>query len=115
MPFFERHTLQMESLRCLFIIQGEGRGHMTQALALQTMLERAGHSVCGVLVGRSAHRAIPAFFLDAIAAPVTSFDSPNFLKMYRRKGAPHFVGEDDNASLNNWYTRITRIQGEQSE
>lgn len=68
----------MASLQCLFIIQGEGRGHMTQALALRAYLARAGHRVCGVLVGQNARRDVPDFFLRKIAAPVTYLESPTF-------------------------------------
>lgn len=66
------------SLRILFAVQGEGRGHLTQALAVRDMLAAEGHSVCGVLVGRSESRKPPRFFLDRIGAPVHFFDSPNF-------------------------------------
>lgn len=68
----------MSRLNCLFIVQGEGRGHMTQALALKAMLDDAGHRVSGVLVGRNNRRQVPAFFLNKIGAPVAYFDSPNF-------------------------------------
>ena len=68
----------MLSLNCLFIVQGEGRGHLTQALALQSMLKDAGHSVCSVLIGLNERRQVPGFFLDKIGAPVTYFESPNF-------------------------------------
>lgn len=71
-------------MRYLFIVQGEGRGHLTQALALSQMLRRAGHSVDEVLVGRCQGRIIPQFFIDKIAAPVTMFDSPTI--DYGRKG-----------------------------
>lgn len=66
-------------LKCLFIVQGEGRGHLTQALALRARLEQAGHTVCSVLVGQSASRSVPDFFLRKIDAPVLYFDSPNFV------------------------------------
>jgi UDP:flavonoid glycosyltransferase YjiC (YdhE family) len=66
-------------MNCLFIIQGEGRGHLTQALALASMLRRAGHRVCGALVGRSSRRELPAFFTRKLGAPVETFDSPNFV------------------------------------
>ena len=69
----------MPSLKYLFIVQGEGRGHMTQALALRALLARAGHQVCCVLVGHSALRDVPAFFLQKINAPVSYIDSPNFV------------------------------------
>ena len=60
------------------MIQGEGRGHMTQALALRALLARAGHQVCGVLVGQNDRREVPGFFLRKIEAPVTYLESPTF-------------------------------------
>jgi len=68
----------MASLQCLFIVQGEGRGHMTQALALRAALARAGHQVCAVLVGCNTRRDVPGFFLRKIEAPVACLDSPTF-------------------------------------
>jgi uncharacterized protein (TIGR00661 family) len=73
-------------LTCLFIIQGEGRGHMTQALALRAMLEKSGHRVVAALVGRSERRAVPEFFLEQIGAPVREFESPNFLTDPKNRG-----------------------------
>jgi len=76
----------MASLKCLFIVQGEGRGHMTQALALRTMLTRAGHEVVGVLLGRSKEREVPAFFKEKIGAPLTAISSPNFARDGQQRG-----------------------------
>jgi uncharacterized protein (TIGR00661 family) len=67
------------SLRCLFIVQGEGRGHLTQAMSLRRILVEAGHRVEGVVVGNSQCRAVPSFFSDAFEAPVTFVDSPSFV------------------------------------
>jgi len=67
------------ALRCLFIVQGEGRGHLTQALSLRGRLVQAGHQVEGVVVGRSQTRAVPSFFEDAFSGPVTYVDSPSFV------------------------------------
>jgi uncharacterized protein (TIGR00661 family) len=66
-------------MKYLFVVQGEGRGHMTQAIALQNMLEANGHEVCGVLVGKSARREIPAFFYEQIHSEIIPFESPNFV------------------------------------
>lgn len=66
------------SLRCLFVVQGEGRGHLTQALALRKILERAGHRVPAVLLGRNPNREVPPFFMEKIGAPVERIDSPSF-------------------------------------
>ena len=69
---------------CLFIVQGEGRGHLTQALAARQMLVRAGHRVTRVLVG--GPRALPAFFREQIDAPITRIASPGFAPDARRRG-----------------------------
>lgn len=62
----------------LFIIQGEGRGHMTQALSMSQILRDAGHEICGVIVGKSERRRIPQFFIDKIGTEVETLESPNF-------------------------------------
>lgn len=66
-------------MKYLFIVQGEGRGHMTQAIALSRMLRKHGHVVVEVLVGKSENRVIPDYFREKAGCPVQSFDSPNFL------------------------------------
>ncbi len=67
------------SKKFLFIVQGEGRGHMTQAISLFEMLQNAGHEVTHVVVGRSSRRDLPSFFQSRIKAPVTGISSPNFV------------------------------------
>ena len=64
-------------LRVLFAVQGEGRGHLTQALAAAEMLRAAGHTVVGALVG-TGRRGVPPFFADALGAPVGAVASPTF-------------------------------------
>src|ERR1035437_1700187 len=66
-------------MKYLFVVQGEGRGHFTQALSLKSMLERNGHEVVAVMVGSSAKRTLPGFFTDKIKTEVIRFHSPNFL------------------------------------
>lgn len=66
-------------MKFLFIVQGEGRGHFTQAITLEEMLLRNGHEVVEVLVGKSSTRTLPGFFNRSIHAPVKRFISPNFL------------------------------------
>ncbi|MFR9504400.1 MAG: glycosyltransferase family protein [Rikenellaceae bacterium] len=63
-------------MRYLFVIQGEGRGHMTQAIALAAMLRRNGHQVVEVLVGACSNRELPQFFVDKIEAPIVRYKSP---------------------------------------
>lgn len=66
-------------MKVLFIVQGEGRGHLTQAITLEDTLRKNGHEVIEVLVGKSKSRQLPAFFKKSIHAPVKQFESPNFL------------------------------------
>lgn len=73
-------------MKCLFIIQGEGRGHMTQALALRRMLRRAGHAVCAAVLGRNEQRAVPDFVLEKMDAPLSFVKSPTFTPDDDRRG-----------------------------
>ncbi len=66
-------------MKYLFIVQGDGRGHMTQAIALSEMLRRNGHEVVEVLVGKSKSREIPDFFYKRIGAKCRVYDSPSFI------------------------------------
>ena len=66
-------------MKFLFIVQGEGRGHLTQALTLEEHLLREGHEVVEVLVGKSRNRELPTFLRQKLKAPLSRFESPNFL------------------------------------
>lgn len=66
-------------MKYLFIVQGEGRGHLTQAIAMEDILRCNGHEVVEVLVGKSNNRQLPGFFNRSIHAPIKRFESPNFL------------------------------------
>ena len=66
----------MSRLAVVFVVQGEGRGHMTQALATARHLRDAGHEVVRVLLGRSPYRSVPGYFVDQIGAPVEAFEAP---------------------------------------
>lgn len=51
---------------------------MTQALALEHVLNTAGHHVSDVIVGTCNHREIPFFFRDKSKAQLHTIESPNF-------------------------------------
>lgn len=65
-------------MNVLFAVQGDGRGHMTQAIAYGEMLANHGHKIVGVLAGTNQSRQLPAFFLNAFGVPVRTFESPGF-------------------------------------
>lgn len=66
-------------MRYVFIVQGEGRGHLTQAISMERLLRENGHEVAAVLVGKSPSRKLPSFFAGTVKAPVEMFDSFNFV------------------------------------
>jgi uncharacterized protein (TIGR00661 family) len=69
----------------ILVVQGEGRGHMTQAISMCEILESSGFEVSAVLVGCSSMREIPEFFYKKINAPVIKFQSPNFVTDKKNK------------------------------
>ncbi len=64
------------SMKFLFIIQGEGRGHLTQAIALAEMLQSKQHQVVGALVGSADGKNAPTFFTDNFKKTIVPFKSP---------------------------------------
>jgi len=68
----------------MFTVQGEGRGHMTQAIAMSEMLQRHGHQIVAVIAGTNQTRSLPPFFEQAFSVPVRPILSPGFsLKKHR--------------------------------
>jgi uncharacterized protein (TIGR00661 family) len=65
-------------MKIMFTVQGEGRGHMTQAIAMSEMLHRRGHQVVAVLAGSNQSRSLPEFFERAFDVPVRQIASPGF-------------------------------------
>lgn len=66
-------------MKYLFFVQSEGRGHLTQALALAEELRKNGHELIGVVMNQSPIRKIPDFFIEEIKAPIHFIRSPYFL------------------------------------
>jgi len=72
-------------MKYLFVVQGEGRGHLTQALSLKTLLENNGHEVVSILVGCSKKRSLPDFFVHKTQNILEKFRSPNFMPLPKEK------------------------------
>jgi UDP-glucoronosyl and UDP-glucosyl transferase. len=72
-------------MKYLFIVQGEGRGHMTQAITLSDLLRRNGHEVVAVLLGINKNLRIPSFFYEGICTEVIPFETPSFAFSKNRK------------------------------
>ena len=84
-------------MNVMFTVQGDGRGHMTQAIALKEMLEQSGHRVVAVLAGQNQSRTLPSFFTEAFQVPVEPFSSPGFTLKHGKaistlRSVLHFFG-----------------------
>ena len=65
-------------MKIMFSILGEGRGHLTQAIAVKDMVEKAGHQVSNVVLGMGANRQVPAFFSSVMKMPITRIPTLDF-------------------------------------
>lgn len=65
-------------MRFLFVIQGEGRGHQTQAIALAQILQREGHEI-KALVGIPDGKTLPVLLQQESHFPCIPFKSPNLV------------------------------------
>ena len=72
-------------MKYLLIIQGEGRGHMTQAISLAAILRNNGHEISSMMVGTSSRREIPKFFIEKSDCQIHRFRSPNFVVDKKQK------------------------------
>jgi uncharacterized protein (TIGR00661 family) len=72
-------------MKLMLCILGEGRGHMTQAIAVKEIAERAGHKVVSVVVGAARTRETPAFFAEAMRMSVEKISTLDFTFKNNRK------------------------------
>lgn len=70
----------------LFIIQGEGRGHLSQAIALKEKIEAEGNTVGKVWMGTSPQRPAPNYAKEVFGDSLVFFRSPNFIRTRDKKG-----------------------------
>jgi UDP:flavonoid glycosyltransferase YjiC (YdhE family) len=54
------------SKKFILAIQGEGRGHLTQAISMYELLIEKGHTVSAIIIGSSGKRKIPEFLNQKI-------------------------------------------------
>ncbi len=63
-------------MRILFFVQGEGKGHLTQALAVYKILKEDGHTIPEIVIGKVRWRAIPPFFLKSADTSIGNYATP---------------------------------------
>ena len=69
----------------MLCILGEGRGHMTQALAVKEMVEKAGHQVASVVLGAGPRRQVPLFFASGMKMPIERIPTLEFTYKHDRQ------------------------------
>ena len=69
----------------MLCVLGEGRGHMTQAIGVKALMEKAGHEVVSVVLGVGPHRPIAPFFASAMNLPITRISTVDFVHKDNRK------------------------------
>ncbi len=70
----------------LFFVQGEGRGHLTQALTLKAKLEERGHEILAVVAGPDPDYGLPAFFEEQFKDKLVRISSPRFVVDSKNQG-----------------------------
>lgn len=73
-------------MRIAFIVQGEGRGHITQAISLFQQLQGSNHTVVACLVGMIKKDAFSSIIEQELDANVHYFSSPNLIYNQAGKG-----------------------------
>ena len=73
-------------MRYIIFIKGEGRGHVTQGLALTRLLLSRGHEVCCLVVGTPQKNLQPSFLFTRSPAPVHEVYSPSFVTDPKNRG-----------------------------
>ncbi len=72
--------------KIVFIVQGEGRGHLSQSVALKEYLEIAGHTVEAVFAGCNSLHPLPSYYRELFGDRLKCFASPFFLRTPNKKG-----------------------------
>ncbi|WP_162340326.1 glycosyltransferase family protein [Cyclobacterium salsum] len=95
-------------MKFLFIVQGEGRGHMTQAMVIGALLQQHGHDIGSVVLGSSDRRKAPDYFLEAFPCPIHRIQSPNFVTDKANKAIKMGATLWDNVKKLPYYTESIR-------
>ncbi|MFA5155746.1 MAG: glycosyltransferase family protein [Patescibacteria group bacterium] len=70
----------------LCFVQGEGRGHLSQAITLKEKLEANGHRIAAFVVSSNDHTPPPDFFKEQVNAPIFLIANPGFVVDKRGQG-----------------------------
>lgn len=99
----------MENQHFILIVQGEGRGHLMQALTVYSVLTSAGHEVCCLVVGNSSGCSLPEFVRERVQVPIVCLPSPGFVKRKGRTVSLWLTAWQTLIKLPEYFSSIRRI------
>lgn len=100
-------------MKYFFFIQGEGRGHLMQAITLKEKLEHRGHEVSAVFVSTGPARKLPDFFQQRIGLTIKTIGGPVFIPDKNGKGVSFKLSLLESIrGLRNWPRFIREIRQE---
>jgi len=73
-------------MKYLLFVQDNGRGHLSQAVALKEKLISRGHQIAAVIVGTKNGAKLPNFFEEQFAGQITKIYSPYFIVDKKKRG-----------------------------
>lgn len=73
-------------MKYIFFVQGEGRGHLMQAITLKEKLEKRGHLISAVFVGMNPNKALPDFFAKRMNLTPKIINGPVLITDKKNKG-----------------------------
>jgi len=98
--------------RYVFIVQGEGRGHLSQALAMKQIIDQTGGEILAVFAG-SFKKPLPDYFSLAFGHKLRNYKAPGFCPNRKKTGIRLFRTFLINLFHANVYFReIRKLRGE---
>ena len=77
----------MQKKKIIFFVQGEGRGHLMQAIGLSEKIDFESFEICAVVYGKSSKKKqIPDFFKNNFNCEIIELLSPSFYQKRNKKG-----------------------------
>lgn len=92
----------------ILIVQGEGKGHISQSIALKEYLEKAGHGIKAVFLGTHPGQSVPDYFRESFRERVHLFQSPFFVRTPNQKGI--YLGRSFIVNILRIFTYLKEVQ-----
>ncbi|GAB4142346.1 MAG: glycosyltransferase family protein [Patescibacteria group bacterium] len=95
--------------KIVFFVVTEGRGHMSQALAMADILEANGDEIVAVITDKN-QRPIPEYFSKRFEGKIFSFSSPNLVYRDSKKLSIFLTAKDIFKKLPTFFKNTKKIE-----